>query len=212
MPIHMTRITKFLQVLTLIVLSGGAVMAVDEPKFQVIDKFADIEIRKVSGFWLVEIVVEGEEKEAGNLAFRPLFKYISGENVRAEKISMTAPVNQQPSGETIAMTAPVNQSQAGERKYAVSFVLPEEFNSRLPPQPLDARLRLRQVPARTVAVIRYRGTWSTENMVEKREVLLSALRANAKWKVRGAPVWSRFDPPFMPWFLRRNEVQVEVSQ
>mgnify|MGYP002369347096 CR=1 FL=1 len=89
---------------------------------------------------------------------------------------------------------------------------PAWFVAPLPPQPLDARLRLRQVPGRTVAVIRYRGTWSTENMIEKREVLLSALRTNAKWKVRGAPVWSRFDPPFMPWFLRRNEVQVEVSQ
>ncbi len=50
-----------------------------------------------------------------------------------------------------------------------------------------------------------------KRMAEKRDALLMALQATQKWKVNGSPVWSRFDPPFMPWFLRRNEVQIEVS-
>lgn len=186
-------------------------MAIEEPQFEIIEKFSDIEIRKVNAYWIVEILIEGEEKEAGNQAFRPLLKYISGENLGGEKISMTAPVNQQAAGEKISMTAPVNQIKTGEGKYAVSFVLPEAFNSRQPPQPRDPRLKLRQIPARTVAAIRYRGTWSTERMAEKRDTLLAALQTKPKWKLRGSPVWSRFDPPFMPWFLRRNEVQIEVS-
>ncbi len=185
-------------------------MAIEEPKFEVIDKFSGIEVRRVSDFWVVEIEIEGNEQEAGDQAFRPLFKYISGANVQAEKIAMTAPVNQQPQGEKISMTAPVNQAKTAEGKHSVSFVLPAEYNSKKPPQPADNRLRLRKVPARTVAVIRYSGTWSTQRMAEKRDALLSAVSAHPRWKIQGTPVWSRFDPPFMPWFLRRNEVQVEV--
>ena len=27
----------------------------------------------------------------------------------------------------------------------------------------------------------------------------------------GEPVWARYDPPFMPWFLRTNEILVEIA-
>lgn len=187
-------------------------MAVEEPKFEIVEKIGDIEIRRIDAYWCVEMEVTAEESEAGNQAFRPLLKYISGGNKGSEKIAMTAPVNQQAAGEKIAMTAPVNQQNLGAGKYAVSFVLPAEFNNRKPPEPLDERLKLRQVNARYIAVIRYRGTWSPANMAEKRDALFAALAAQTKWAAQGTPVWSRYDPPFMPWFLRRNEVQVEVQE
>jgi hypothetical protein len=28
----------------------------------------------------------------------------------------------------------------------------------------------------------------------------------------GEPVWARYDPPFMPWFLRRNEVLIPIEK
>ena len=186
-------------------------MAIEEPKFQVVEEFSGIEIRRMSAYWTVEIELEGDEKEVGNQAFRPLLKYISGENKGSEKISMTAPVNQQPAGEKIQMTAPVNQEKTGSSKYRVGFVLPAEFNSRKPPEPLDSRLKLRLVPERTLAALRYRGSWSTERFAEKKNNLLTAVAQSGKWQLAGEPLWSRYDPPFMPWFLRRNEVQVEVK-
>lgn len=27
----------------------------------------------------------------------------------------------------------------------------------------------------------------------------------------GEPVWARYDPPWKPWFLRRNEVLLEID-
>lgn len=187
-------------------------MAVEEPAFKEIEKNGDISIRRVAAYWVAEMVLEGNEQDVGNAAFRPLLRYISGDNRSAQKIQMTAPVNQLPANEKIAMTAPVNQASREDGRYAVSFVLPAEFNNRTPPEPLDARIQLRQVPERTVAAIRYSGTWSAERMHAKRAELLSALENSKQWKAIGVPVWSRFDPPFMPWFLRRNEVQVEVAQ
>lgn len=197
-------------VLLMALTTGSATMAVEEPKFEVVEKFGDIEIRRMDAYWCVEMEITADEGEAGNRAFRPLLKYISGANKGNEKIAMTAPVNQQSVGEKIAMTAPVNQQSLGSGKYAVAFVLPAEFNGRRPPEPLDEQLKLRQVNARYVAAIRYRGTWSTERMAEKRSLLLATLAKQNKWVAQGLPVWSRYDPPFMPWFLRRNEVQVEV--
>lgn len=73
-------------------------MAIEEPKFQVVEEFSGIEIRRMSAYWTVEIELAGDEKEVGNQAFRPLLKYISGENKGSEKIAMTAPVNQQAAG------------------------------------------------------------------------------------------------------------------
>lgn len=186
-------------------------MAIEEPKFQVLEEFSGVELRRMSAYWTVEIELEGDEKEVGNQAFRPLLNYISRGNKASEKIAMTAPVNQQPTGEKIAMTAPVNQEKTGNGKYRIGFVLPEKFNSQRPPEPQDSRLRLRLVPERTLATLRYSGTWSTERFAEKRAALLEAVRASGKWQIAGEPVWSRYDPPFMPWFLRRNEVQVEVK-
>lgn len=190
--------------------TGSQIMAVEEPKFEIVEKIGDIEIRRMEAYWCVEIEITAAEGEAGNQAFRPLLKYISGGNKGSEKITMTAPVNQQPAGEKIAMTAPVNQQSLGAGKYVVAFVLPAEFNNRKPPEPLDERLKLRQVSARYLAAIRYRGTWSIERMEEKRGLLMAALSGQNKWVAQGLPVWSRYDPPFMPWFLRRNEVQIEV--
>ena len=120
---------------------------------------------------------------------------------------MTAPVAQTPT--KIAMTAPVAQSpQAGG--YVVQFAMPPEWTLDTLPEPTDPAVTLRAVPARTVAVIRYSGTWSQERYAEHLASLQSALaEAGLRW--RGEPVWARYDPPWKPWFLRRNEIWLELD-
>jgi hypothetical protein len=69
---------------------------------------------------------------------------------------------------------------------------------------------LREVPARTVAVIRYSGTSSQGLYDENLKKLKDALeQEGTKW--RGEPMWARYDPPWTPWFLRRNEIWLEVD-
>jgi hypothetical protein len=31
------------------------------------------------------------------------------------------------------------------------------------------------------------------------------------WEAAGAPLWARFDPPWKPAFLRRNEIVIPVA-
>ena len=79
------------------------------------------------------------------------------------------------------------------------------------PRPDDARVTLRALPPRRFAVIRYSGTWSDANF-EEHLALLRAAMAREKLIPLGEPVWARYDPPFKPWFLRTNEILIEVAR
>lgn len=78
------------------------------------------------------------------------------------------------------------------------------------PEPLDPRVRIREEPAATWAVIRYSGRWTPENDLEQLGKLKAALQA-AGLKAHGEPVVARYNPPFTPWFMRRNELWLGVQ-
>jgi hypothetical protein len=190
-------------------------MAVDEPSFKIIGQSGRVELRKYSAYLVAETRVNAEFSEAGNLAFGPLFKYISGDNREQGKIEMTAPVNQisaNRAGEKIDMTAPVTQMPAADAKgeYLISFVMPARFTPANIPQPTDARVRIREIAPRKVAVLRFSGTWS-EARYDEQVASLKVEITNAGWGALGPVEFARYDPPFMPWFLRRNEVMIEVE-
>jgi len=104
----------------------------------------------------------------------------------------------------LAMTAPVAQVPTAQG-FVVQFVLPRDVTLETAPLPDDARVRLRQMPARQWAVIRYSGFWSDANYAEHLAKLTDALRqARQPWV--GEPLYARYDPPITPWFLRRNEI------
>jgi hypothetical protein len=122
---------------------------------------------------------------------------------------MTAPVTQEAAPVKFAMTAPVSQS-AAPAGYLVQFVLPRGVAVADAPEPLDARIRLRGVPASRVAVIRFSGFWSESNYDEHLATLRAALTA-ASLAPLGEPIYSRYNPPFTPWFMRRNEIWLRLS-
>ncbi len=185
-------------------------MAIDEPSFRVIESTPPVEIREYASYVVVETRVAGGFRDVGNEGFRRLFAYISGENRGATKVAMTAPVTQQAASEKIAMTAPVTQQADGD-VYRIAFVLPSQYTLESAPVPVNPDVRLVQVPARQMVAVRYSGLWSAENY---REALgqLTAFAQQRGLKLTGEPVYARYDPPFMPWFLRRNEILVEIAR
>lgn len=190
-------------------------MAIEEPAYQVIQKNEIYEVRTYAPFIVAQTEVSGSFDAAGSKAFRILFNYISGENQQKENIQMTAPVIQQNStanGIKIDMTAPVIQEMDESRtKVSIySFVMPESFTLATLPEPLDKRVTLKQIPPRTVAVLKYSGSWSELRYKEKESILLKALNDDSI-KIIGKPEFARYNSPFSLWFLRRNEILIEIE-
>jgi hypothetical protein len=183
-------------------------MATEEAPYTVLKTDDIFELREYPPQILAEIIVEGELEDAGNKAFRPLFRYISGDNKSRGKIAMTTPVSQEQKGEKISMTAPVSQ-QSIEGKWAVSFMMPSSYTMETLPTPDDPKIKLRQVPARRVAAVRYSGFWSKEKYLLNRDKLDTWIKKN-RFAVVGEPVWARYNPPFTLWFMRRNEILIPV--
>ena len=194
----------------LILITVPEAMAVEEARYTLVEKEESFEIRDYAPSIVAETLVEGDLEEAGSQAFGRLFRYISGNNTPRAKIAMTAPVTQQPEGQKIAMTAPVTQQPAGG-KWVVSFMMPASYDMASLPRPLDPAVRLREIPARRMAVVRYSGSWSRKAYLEHR-AKLEAWMAARQLQAIGEPVWARYDAPFKPWFLRRNEILYPIAQ
>jgi effector-binding domain-containing protein len=78
------------------------------------------------------------------------------------------------------------------------------------PTPDDPNIKLRQIPARHVAAVRYSGSWSKEKFLLNKDKLDAWIKNN-RFAVVGEPVWARYNPPFTLWFMRRNEILIPVS-
>jgi hypothetical protein len=182
--------------------------AIEEPDYEVVRKLDNAELRQYAPYVVAEVVLNATADEAGNQAFPILAGYIFGKNKGEKKFAMTAPVTQAAVPVKMEMTAPVTQSAvAGGMR--VQFVLPKGVTLESAPEPLDPRVQLRLVPAGQWAVIRYSGTWSQANYEEHLALLKAALE-KAGVATQGEPVLARYNPPFTPWFLRRNEIWLAV--
>ncbi|TXC67443.1 heme-binding protein [Piscinibacter aquaticus] len=182
--------------------------AIEEPAYEVQRRIGEIEVRQYAPYVVAEVTVDGPADAAGNAAFPILAGYIFGKNKGERKLEMTAPVTQAAVPVKMEMTAPVTQA-ASAGGYVVQFVLPREVTLETAPEPLDARVKVRQVPASRVAVIRYSGRWTQANYDEHLGKLQAALReAGVAWS--GEPVLSRYNAPITPWFMRRNEIWLTV--
>lgn len=182
-------------------------MAIEEPPYSVVQRHEGFEVRRYEPYLVAQTVVQADAEAAGNRGFRVLAAYIFGANKGARRIAMTAPVAQVPL--RIPMTAPVTQS-GGDGRQVVQFMMPREWTRDTLPAPEDPAVVIAEVPARTLAVIAYSGTWSRERYEQHLATLREGL-ARAGLQERGEPVWARYDPPWKPWFLRRNEIWIEVD-
>ena len=189
----------------------GAVMAIEEPKFSVLEKNPPFELRSYAPMILAEAQTEGDLDEASSQGFRLIAGYIFGQNQVSEKIAMTVPVaveEQAPKSAKIAMTAPVNiESNAG--KWTVSFVMPSEYTMETLPKPLNPRVQLRQIPAVKRAVIMFTG-FNSENKVAEKTLELEEWMRSKNLQAVGVPRFARYNPPWSIPFMRRNEIMIDV--
>ena len=183
--------------------------AIEEPEYEVIKTVDKVEFRKYSPYVVAEVVVDATAEDAGNRAFPILAGYIFGKNKGNRKFAMTAPVTQTSEPTRIEMTVPATQpSVMGTVR--VQFVLPKEVTMATAPEPIDPRIQLRLVSAGNWAVLRYSGSWSQANYQEHLSELKTLLEAQGV-TTQGEPVLARYNAPFTPWFMRRNEIWLALQ-
>jgi hypothetical protein len=187
----------------------------EQREYVVVAERGPVELRRYAACTVADVTVRGSAERAAYAGFGPLVSYISSAN-----LAMTAPVLQQAvapeGGEAAGALAsatvrPVADAGALPDEWTVSFVLPVRWPGQGSyPRPADARVSLRDVPEHLAAAVRFSGRWSDASVRKHTDRLLAAVAAYG-WTAVGAPQWARYDPPWKPWFARRNEVIVEVQ-
>jgi hypothetical protein len=167
----------------------------EQQPYTLVHTFDQFEVRSYPAHMLAQVNIPGGLDGGAGAGFGPLFQYISGANQ---------------SQQSIAMTAPVLQQRTGEQEQTVSFVLPAGMSATSTPTPSDSRVSTRAVAARTVAAQRFAGSARPARFADRGQQLIAAVRA-AGFETIGEVYYARFDPPWMPGFLRHNEALVELS-
>lgn len=166
----------------------------EQQRYTVVQEFPGFELRRYEPHVLATVQARGTFEQAGSAAFRPLVSYIGGRN-RANQ--------------SIAMTAPVIQTSDGA-EHEVSFVMPAGSTREQMPDPVDPSVTMTDVGEEYAAVARFSGRWTESAFAEHARNLRDRVD-EAGMRPSGPPRFARYDPPWTPWFLRRNEVVLPVE-
>ncbi len=191
----------------------------EQQRYEVVRQTPRFELRRYPAHSVAEVEVDGSFEAAGNQAFRPLVGYIRGRNQASQSLGMTAPVIQRRADEVDAdeldgvawADVETVTAETSPGRFIVSFVMPSGSTGDSLPDPGDTRVTIREVPEELAAAARYSGRWKAASYEQQTGELLRAVR-DAGLEVTGPTRFARFDPPWTPWFRRRNEVVVPVRE
>ncbi|MEM8803039.1 MAG: heme-binding protein [Pseudomonadota bacterium] len=177
--------------------AGGAYFAatqsVETPPYSVVLGDGDVELRQYPEMTLAQVARSGSRSSAVRAGFSPLARYIFAKDR---------------SGEKIAMTAPVVQTPTGDGAWAVSFILPTGISANDAPAP-SGDVTLVTEPERLMATIRFSGVWTDERFNNAADRLKQWIE-NEGLSIQGPVEYGYYNDPFTPAFLRRNEVLIPV--
>ena len=143
--------------------------------------------------------MQGDFEAVGSEGFRRLADYIGGKEPKKGIHFNDCP--RQP-GYCIRKNCHDRPSQQARDngRWRIAFMMPSAYTMNTLPIPDDDRIALREEKEKTVAVIRYSGTWGKKRYEGYANKLMEWI-SKKDWKIIGAAIWARYNPPFMPWVL-----------
>ena len=196
MNLSATKLATFLMSLVL-----SACANYEQPNYKVIIDERPLAIRDYPSVMVIETRVLASRADAAGKAFRRLFEYISGENEASLKIPMTAPVAQ-----TLA-----NEEVKTSDYWAIRFFLPNNMLEESIPRPIDNEILVKRLEAQRYATVSFKGSQG-DKKIKENMFLLKSFLVSQGYEVSGSPVFAFYDPPFIPWFLRDNEILLPVKK
>ena len=192
--------TRILTIIALLV-ATPAWADYEQPSFEVILQKENLAIRDYASVIVIEMQVTTSRQDAAGDAFRSLFNYISGNNEDNLEIPMTSPVTQ---------TQVSKASDNGDGKWAIRFYMPRKTVDDGVPLPKDDNVTLVRLKAQRYASISFKGSQSDKKIRENTAKLKAFISEN-NYTISGSPVFAFYDPPFIPWFLRDNEILLPIE-
>ena len=166
----------------------------EQQKYTVVHQDEDIEIRFYPAATIATVNSNAKTyKELSGPGFRKLAGYIFGGNESATKISMTAPV----------------QMDINDAVSSMSFVMPSVYNEANLPKPNDANVLIKKTMAEYVAVVRFGGFASDNDLRLYSEKLQNLLKEKGITSY-GNYRFLGYNPPYQ-LIGRRNEIIVSVD-
>ena len=155
-------------------------------------KYKRFEIRnyETTLFTSVKLTTKGY-KNSSSKGFSILAGYIFGNNERNEKIAMTSPV-----------------SMSLEDSMTMMFMVPKKFNKDMLPKPNQSDIEFKEVPAKTMAAIKFSG-WANDTKIEKYQQDLKAALDAEGIKYSNRFYFFGYNAPY-EIFNRKNEIIVEL--
>jgi hypothetical protein len=204
-------------------MASGAALAVEEPKYALLEQEAGFELRQYAPRIVAETWVDGDMDAASSKGFQLIADYIFGNNKapqspQSSKIAMTAPVTLEPvakqlapdmAGQVSVQPAADVPAWAGAQRWRVQFVMPNKYTLATLPLPNNSAVTLREIPAKTMAVAKYSGL-NTDSRIRKETLELIGWMKIRSLAPMGPPQLARYDPPWTLPLWRRNEIQFEV--
>lgn len=193
--------TRILTIITLL-FATPAWAEYEQPSYNLVFQQNGLEIRDYAPAVVVETQVVASRRDAAGDAFRSLFNYISGNNDASLKIPMTSPVAQIYAG---------RERDNVSGKWAVRFFLPKDLSAEAIPEPLQLGVNIVTLGAQRFASVSFKGTQNDKKVAKNRARLREFIAQNG-YRVSGQPVYAFYDPPFVPWFLRDNEILLPIEK
>ena len=122
---------------------------------------------------------------------------------------MTAPVIEARADGALTGSALVEPAGSSP-SWVIRFVMPRGFSLAALPKPDDLSIRLREEPPTRLAVLRFSGLAGDADLAAKTGELKSILKSR-NLVPAGPPVVAQYNPPWTPWFMRRNEVMIPIK-
>lgn len=198
MPLFKLKYWILAGMLLPLALLAVALVSPEGPDYEVLERGDGFDLRRYAPLRVAETTVAGDFAQADDAAYPRLLAYIRGQNATGRKVPMLAPVMQQPAGAD------------GDDGWLMQFVMAKEYPLGMLPPPADETVSVRALPERVLAARRFGGGWGEARWREQARALADAV-ARSGLAVVGEPVFARYNAPFVPGFLRRNEVLLEVE-
>jgi hypothetical protein len=103
------------------------------------------------------------------------------------------------------MTSPVIS-----KKDYMAFCLPLKYSIDTAPIPISPKVNIELIPERILAVLRFSGKTNEERIRQYSQKLRRNVEKE-KLQTSGGLILFRYNSPFTPGFLRRNEISIELN-